>query len=130
MDVTKQIDNLNKGSVQLNLNTVLSIVILVISMAVFYLNPLGLTTLFKVLILLFGLVVAAAIFIKSTQGDKFLHFVKETKIELRKVVWPTREETIKTTGFVLIAVIIVAIFLWIVDAFFTWGVLSISMLNF
>ena len=130
MDVTKQIDNLNKGSVQLNLNTVLSIVILVISMAVFYLNPLGLTTLFKVLIMLFGLVVAAAIFIKSTQGDKFLHFVKETKIELRKVVWPTREETIKTTGFVLIAVIIVAIFLWIIDAFFTWGVQSISMLNF
>jgi preprotein translocase subunit SecE len=56
--------------------------------------------------------------------------VKETRIELRKVVWPTRQETIKTTGFVLIAVIIVAIFLWIVDAFFTWGVQSISMLNF
>jgi len=59
--VTKQIDNLNKASVQLN--TVLSIVILVISIAVFYFNPLGLTTLFKVLIMLFGLVVAAAIFI-------------------------------------------------------------------
>ena len=126
--MTKQIDNLNKGSVQLN--TVLSIVILVLSIVVFYLNPLGLTTLFKVLIMLFGLVVAAAIFIKSTQGDRFLHFVKEARIELRKVVWPTREETIKTTGFVLIAVIIVAIFLWIVDAFFTWGVKSISMLNF
>ena len=80
--------------------------------------------------MLFGLVAAAAIFIKSAQGDRFLHFVKETRIELRKVVWPTREETIKTTGFVLIAVIIVAIFLWIVDAFFTWGVQSISMLDF
>ena len=126
--MTKQIDNLNKASVQLN--TVLSIVILVVSIAVFYLNPLGLTTLFKVLIMLFGLVASAAIFIKSTQGDRFLHFVKETRIELRKVVWPTREETIKTTGLVLIAVIIVAIFLWIIDAFFTWGVKSISMLNF
>ena len=80
--------------------------------------------------MLFGLIVAAAIFIKSAQGERLLHFVKETRIELRKVVWPTREETIKTTGFVLIAVIIVAIFLWIVDAFFTWGVQSISMLNF
>ena len=80
--------------------------------------------------MLFGLVVAAAIFIKSAQGGRFLHFVKETRIELRKVVWPTREETIKTTGFVLIAVIVVAIFLWIVDAFFTWGVQSISMLDF
>jgi len=126
--VTKQIDNLNKASFQLN--TVLSIVILVISIAVFYLNPLGLTTLFKVLLMLFGLFVASAIFIQSVQGNKFLHFVKETRIELRKVVWPTREETIKTTGIVLIAVIIVAIFLWIVDAFFTWGVQLISMLNF
>ena len=126
--MTKQIDNLNKGSFQLN--TILSIVILIVSIALFYINPFGLTTLFKVLIMLFGLVVAAAIFIKSAQGNRFLHFVKETRIELRKVVWPTREETIKTTGFVLIAVIIVAIFLWIIDAFFTWGVQLISTLNF
>ena len=67
--MTKQIENLNKRSFQLN--TVLSVLILVLSIAVFYLNPLGLTTLFKVLIMLFGLVVAAAIFIKSAQGDRF-----------------------------------------------------------
>ena len=125
--MTKQIENLNKRSFQLN--TVLSVLILVLSIAVFYLNPLGLTTLFKVLIMLFGLVVAAVIFIKSSQGDRFLHFVKETRIELRKVVWPTREETIKTTGIIMIAVVIVAIFLWIIDAFFTWGVQSISSIN-
>ena len=124
--MTKQIDNLKKGSVQLN--TVISIVILLCSIALFYLNPFVLNTLFKVLILLFGLVVAAYFFIKSAQGDRFLYFVKETRIELRKVVWPSREETVKTTGIVVIAVIVVAIFLWIVDAFFTWGVKSISLL--
>jgi len=124
--VTKQIDNLKKGSVQLN--TVISIVILLCSIALFYLNPFVLNTLFKVLILLFSLVVAAYFFIKSAQGERFLYFLKETKIELRKVVWPSREETVKTTGIVMIAVIVVAIFLWIVDAFFTWGVKSISLL--
>ena len=124
--MTKQIDNLKKGSVQLN--TVISIVILLCSLALFYLNPFVFTTLFKVLILLFGLVVAAYFFIKSAQGERFLYFVKETRIELRKVVWPSREETVKTTGMVMIAVIVVAIFLWIVDAFFTWGVKSISLL--
>jgi preprotein translocase subunit SecE len=124
--VTKQIDNLKKGSTQFN--TVISIVILLCSIALFYLNPLVLNTLFKVLILLFGLVVAAYFFIKSAQGERFLYFVKETRIELRKVVWPSREETVKTTGIVVIAVIVVAIFLWIVDAFFTWGVKSISLL--
>ncbi|MDP6974235.1 MAG: preprotein translocase subunit SecE [Gammaproteobacteria bacterium] len=124
--MTKQIDNLKKGSTQFN--TVISIVILLCSIALFYLNPLVLNTLFKVLILLFGLVVAAYFFIKSAQGERFLYFVKETRIELRKVVWPSREETVKTTGIVVIAVIVVAIFLWIVDAFFTWGVKSISLL--
>ena len=124
--MTKQIDNLKKGSVQLN--TVISILILLCSIALFYLNPFVLNTLFKVLILLFSLVVAAYFFIKSAQGDRFLYFVKETRIELRKVVWPSREETVKTTGMVMIAVIVVAIFLWIVDAFFTWGVKSISLL--
>ena len=124
--MTKQIDNLKKGSVQLN--TVISILILLCSIALFYLNPFVLNTLFKVLILLFGLVVAAYFFIKSAQGERFLYFLKETKIELRKVVWPSREETVKTTGMVMIAVIVVAIFLWIVDAFFTWGVKSISLL--
>ncbi len=124
--MAKQIDNLKKGSVQLN--TVISIVILLCSIALFYLNPFVLNTLFKVLILLFGLVVAAYFFIKSAQGERLLYFVKETRIELRKVVWPSREETVKTTGMVMIAVIVVAIFLWIVDAFFTWGVKSISLL--
>ena len=124
--MTKQIDNLKKGSVQLN--TVISILILLCSIALFYLNPFVLNTLFKVLILLFGLVVAVYFFIKSIQGERFLYFLKETKIELRKVVWPSREETVKTTGIVMIAVIVVAIFLWIVDAFFTWGVKSISLL--
>ena len=124
--MTKQIDNLKKGSVQLN--TVISIVILLCSIALFYLNPFVLNTLFKVLILLFGLVVAAYFFIKSAQGERLLYFVKETRIELRKVVWPSREETVKTTGMVMIAVIVVAIFLWIVDAFFTLGVKSISLL--
>ena len=124
--MTKQIDNLKKGSTQFN--TVISIVILLCSIALFYLNPLVLNTLFKVLILLFSLVVAAYFFIKSAQGERFLYFVKETRIELRKVVWPSREETVKTTGMVMIAVIVVAIFLWIVDAFFTWGVKSISLL--
>ena len=82
--MTKQIDNLKKGSVQLN--TIISIVILSCSIALFYLNPFVLNTLFKVLILLFSLVVAAYFFIKSAQGDRFLYFVKETRIELRKVV--------------------------------------------
>ena len=116
----KQVDSKKSGY---SINTILSIVILVASLAVFYLNPLALTSLlFKVLILVAGLVVAGLVFISGSEGNSFVSFMKETKIELKKVVWPTREETTKTTGMIIIAVIIVSIFLWIVDAFFTWMV--------
>jgi preprotein translocase subunit SecE len=116
----KQVDSKKSGY---SINTIVSIVILVASLAVFYLNPLALTSLlFKVLILVAGLVVAGLVFISGSEGKSFVSFMKETKIELKKVVWPSREETTKTTGMIIIAVIIVSIFLWIVDAFFTWMV--------
>ena len=123
--MTKQIDNLKSGSDQWK--TILAIAIVIVALALYYVNPLNFNTLTKVLITLLWFVIAGAVFIKSTQGDRFLHFLRETRIELRKVVWPTREETAKTTGIIMIAVVVVAIFLWIIDAFFTWGVESISL---
>jgi preprotein translocase subunit SecE len=118
--VSKTIEGQTKES-SLGMNV--SILIVIASLAVFYLDPLGLvTTLYKVLLLLVGLVIAGLIFFKSPQGKRFSTFINETKIELRKVVWPTRDETVKTTGMIMVAVVIVAIFLWIVDAFFSWMV--------
>ena len=125
--MAKEIDNLKSGSDQWK--TILAIAIVIAALALYYVNPLNFNTLTKVLITLLWFVIAGAVFIKSTQGDRFLHFLRETRIELRKVVWPTREETAKTTGIIMIAVVVVAIFLWIIDAFFTWGVQSISLLN-
>ena len=125
--MAKQIENLKNSSDQWK--TILAVLILIAGLALYYLNPLGFNSLTKVLVMLAILIVAITVFIKSSQGDRLLHFSKETQIELRKVVWPTREETIKTTGIIMIAVFITAIFLWIVDAFFTWGVQSISSIN-
>ena len=122
--MAKQIDNLKSVSDQWK--TILAVVIAAAALALYYINPLNFNSLTKVLVTLVWFVVAGGVFIKSSQGDRFLHFLKETRIELRKVVWPTREETFKTTGIIMIAVVIVAIFLWIIDAFFTWGVQSIS----
>ena len=116
--LSKTVENQTKES---SLGMYFSILIVIASLVVFYLDPLGLiTTLYKVLVLLAGLVVAGLVFFKTPQGSRLATFAKETKIELRKVVWPTRNETVKTTGMIMVAVIIVAIFLWIVDAFFSW----------
>jgi preprotein translocase subunit SecE len=125
--VAKQIENLKSGSDQWK--TILAILIVVAGLALYYVNPLEFNALTKVLVTLVVFAIAVTVFVKSDQGDRFVHFLKETRIELRKVVWPTRQETIKTTGIIMIAVVIVAIFLWIVDAFFTWGVQSISSIN-
>jgi len=125
--VAKEIENLKNGSDQWK--TILAILIVVAGLALYYINPLGFNLITKVLLTLVIFAIAVTVFVKSDQGDRFVHFLKETRIELRKVVWPTREETIKTTGIIMVAVIIVAIFLWIVDAFFTWGVQSISSIN-
>ena len=125
--MAKQIENLKSGSDQWK--TILAILIVVAGLALYYVNPLGFNGLTKVLITLVVFALAITVFVKSDRGDQFIHFLKETRIELRKVVWPTRQETIKTTGIIMVAVIIIAIFLWIVDAFFTWGVQSISSIN-
>jgi preprotein translocase subunit SecE len=46
---------------------------------------------------------------------KVIRFLKEAKIELRKVTWPTPRQTLASTSVVIIVVIIVSIFLGIVD---------------
>ncbi len=110
-----------------SLAVIVSILVVVGSLFVFYLDPLGLNTLlYKVLVLLAGLILAGFIFFKSSEGIRFNVFLRETKIELRKVVWPTRNETIKTTVMIMIAVIIVAIFLALIDSFFVWLVQLIT----
>ena len=125
--MAKEIENLK--SVSDKWKTYVAIAIVVATLYLYYSNPLAFNTLTNVLITLVFFGIAITVFIKSSQGDRFVHFLKETRIELRKVVWPSRQETLKTTGIIMIAVIIVAIFLWIIDAFFTWGVGSISSLN-
>jgi preprotein translocase subunit SecE len=76
----------------------------------------------RVLGMLAVAVVAFFIVGSSDQGRRGLGFVKEARVEVRKVVWPTRQETLQTTIAVLIMVIIVAIMLWLFDMFLGWGV--------
>ena len=68
-----------------------------------------------------------AFFIVSTTdiGRRGLGFVRDAKVEVRKVVWPTRTETTQTTIAVLIMVFLVAIMLWLIDMTLGWGVRSL-----
>lgn len=59
--------------------------------------------------------IAIVVFLQTLKGQKFMTLAKEARTEIRKVVWPTRPETIQTTLIVLAAVAIVAFLLWLID---------------
>lgn len=69
-------------------------------------------------ILLLGVVVVIAA--QTLQGKRILTFIRESRMELRKVVWPTRQETLQTTLFIGIAVVALAVFLWLIDVSLMW----------
>ena len=54
------------------------------------------------------------------QGKRFIAFAKESRVEIRKVVWPTRQETQQTTLVVVAIVLIAALILWALDSLLGW----------
>ncbi len=65
---------------------------------------------------LVGLLLAAAMAWTSESGKRFFTFGKDSVAEAKRVVWPTRKETLQTTAVVIAFAIIMALFLWAVDA--------------
>ena len=67
-----------------------------------------------------GLAVGAGLAWFSWYGREFWLFAQAARIELRKVVWPSRDETIKTTYVVFIFAILMGLFFWGLDWVLTW----------
>lgn len=70
----------------------------------------------RILSVLLGLVLAAAVAWTSDPGKRFFGFAKDSVAEAKRVVWPTRKETLQTTGVVVLFAVVMALFLWGVDA--------------
>jgi preprotein translocase subunit SecE len=67
-----------------------------------------------------GLAAAAGFAWLSWYGREFWQFAIASRIELRKVVWPSRDETVKTTYVVFIFAIVMGLFFWGLDWVLTW----------
>jgi preprotein translocase subunit SecE len=65
---------------------------------------------------------ALAVALQTETGRQGYNFVLEARDEVRKVVWPTRKETVQTTMIIIATVLLVAVFLWIIDIFLLWAV--------
>jgi preprotein translocase subunit SecE len=67
-----------------------------------------------------GILAAAAVALWSEPGRQFAVFAGEALDEVKKVVWPTRKETIQTTAAVFAFVVVMAVFLWLTDKSLEW----------
>jgi len=82
-------------------------------MAFYYLADSG--RLLRLLALLAPVGAAVAIALLTGSGQQLIAFGRDTQVEVKKVVWPSRQETIQTTGVIVAIVVVTALFLWILD---------------
>ena len=64
--------------------------------------------------------VAAFVAFQTARGQAFAVLLKEERVEIRKVVWPTRQETTQTTLIVVAVVLVMALLLWGLDSLLGW----------
>ena len=74
----------------------------------------------RVLALLALLAAAVGVFLVSEPGRQLIAFGQESAREVRKVVWPTRNEAMQMTGYVFAFVVVMALFLWMTDKTLEW----------
>ena len=90
-------------------------ILLVVAGVVSYYLLSSSATVVRLLFLMAGVAAGAAVAWFSAAGQQFFGYAKESHAETRKVVWPTRKESLQTTGAVFAFVVVMAVFLWISD---------------
>jgi len=74
----------------------------------------------RVLMVLGGLAAGVTVAMTSTQGQRLWAFIQGARVEIRKVVWPTKQETTQTAIAVFVFTLIMALFFWGLDSFLLW----------
>jgi preprotein translocase subunit SecE len=74
----------------------------------------------RVLMVLGGAGAGIAIAMASTQGQRLWHFIQGSRVEIRKVIWPTKQETTQTAIAVFVFTLIMGVFFWLLDSGLLW----------
>jgi preprotein translocase subunit SecE len=74
----------------------------------------------RVLMVLGGTGAGIAIAMTSTQGQRLWHFIQGSRVEIRKVVWPTKQETTQTAIAVFVFTLVMMLFFWALDSGLLW----------
>ena len=114
---TSQVETVSTGADKAKLAAVA--VLVIASVAGFYLlSKQGVLVQWAALIA--GLVAAVGVFLVSEPGRQFVAFARDAWREVKKVVWPTRKETLQMTAYVFAFVVVMALFLWLTDKTLEW----------
>ena len=101
------------------MKSVIAAVLVVAAVAAYYYFPDA-----SVFLRAVGVVVAVAaaigIFMTTERGRDLWRFIQSSRIELRKVVWPTRQETLQTALAVIVFAVILGVFFWLLDMLLLW----------
>ena len=101
---------------------VFSVVFVVAGVAAFYYFSEAIPLLYRIIGLVIIVLAVMGLMLTTEIGRGVWQFILESKQEVRKVIWPTREETVRTTLLVFAMVTIVGLILWMLDMFLFWGV--------
>ncbi len=71
-------------------------------------------------VLLLGIAAAVVVFLVSESGRQLVGFSKDSVKEVKKVVWPTRKESVQMTLYVFAFAVVMALFLWLTDQTLAW----------
>jgi preprotein translocase subunit SecE len=80
----------------------------------------------RVLMVLGGTAAGIGIAMTSTQGQRLWRFMQDSRIEIRKVVWPTRQETTQTAIAVFVFTLVMMLFFWVLDSGLLWLTRSLT----
>lgn len=114
---TTQVETVTTGTDKVKVGAAVALVLA--ALAAFYLlGKQGAVAQWGALIV--GIAAAVAVFFTSEPGREFIAFGRDSWREVKKVVWPTRKETLQMTGYVFAFVVVMALFLWLTDKTLEW----------
>ena len=110
----------SEGSFLDTIKLLVSAAVLIGGLYAFYYYEADVILPLRALMVLVATGVGIAIAMTSTQGQRLWHFIQGSRVELRKVVWPTRQETTQTAIAVFVFTLVMMLFFWGLDSGLLW----------
>lgn len=103
-----------------------AVLVIMVGVAAFYYFA-DLSVLVRAVMVVVAVIAALGIALTSEPGQAAWEFAKGSRLEVRKVVWPARRETVQTTLIVLGLVVVVGLYLWILDTAMFWVIYDLVL---